>query len=64
MEQGPGRRIEEERWSDGDVRKDKAKHGYRVRGCQHSGETLNFGSTQINPLTLSLTTSTSQPKTD
>lgn len=64
QEWGPGRRTTEEILWDGGVRKDGAEHGYGVGGWEHTEGTFGFSITQINPLTLSLATSTSQQKRD
>lgn len=60
--QGPRRRTAEENWWDGGVRKNGAEHGCGAGGLEHTGGTPGFSITQINPLTLSLATSTSQQK--
>lgn len=60
----PRRRSAEERWWDEGMRKDRAEHGYGAQSWEHTGGTLGFSITQINPLTLFLVTSTSQQKTE
>jgi len=44
--------------------KGQAEYSYGAGGWEHTGGTLSFSITQINPLTLSLATSTSLQKTE
>lgn len=64
QERGPRSRSAEESWWDEGLRKDRPDHGYGTQSWEHTGGTPGFSITRINPLTLSLVTSTFQQKTE
>lgn len=62
QEREPRRKSAEESWWDEGMRKDRPDRGNGAQSWEHTGENLGFSITQINPLTLSLVTSTFQQK--